>query len=195
MCVVCMCAKSLQSCPSLCDLLTVAHQPPLSIGFSRQEYWSGLPCPPPGDLRDIGIEPTCLLSLALIGRFLITSATWGCVARCVIDTRECKCVIIIPLIVEILCSYSLCSSILLYLICRNNLQLFDRFSYKYLERIERTEIVTQLTISKPVTQFLPRPKISDIPRKNNKKTMLSINFSTTCIHIYTKLFLLLCTHN
>ena len=36
---------------------TVAHQAPLSMGFSRQEHWSGLPCPPPGDLPDPGIEP------------------------------------------------------------------------------------------------------------------------------------------
>ena len=36
---------------------TVAHQPPLSMGFSRQEYWSGLPFPPPGDLPEPGIEP------------------------------------------------------------------------------------------------------------------------------------------
>ena len=125
-------------CPTLCDIC----QSPLSIGFSRQEYWSGLPCPPPEDLPDIGTEPAGLLSLALIGRFFITSATWGCVARCVICTCGCKCMRIIPLKVEILCSYSFCSSILLYLICRNNLQLFGRFSYKYLERIERTEIVT-----------------------------------------------------
>ena len=37
---------------------TVAHQAPLSMGFSRQEYWSGLPCPPLGDLPDPGIKPT-----------------------------------------------------------------------------------------------------------------------------------------
>ena len=36
---------------------TVAHQDPLSMGFSRQEYWSGLPCPSPGDLPDLGIKP------------------------------------------------------------------------------------------------------------------------------------------
>ena len=36
---------------------TVAHQAPLSMGFSRQEYWSGLPCPSPGDLPDPGMEP------------------------------------------------------------------------------------------------------------------------------------------
>ena len=46
-----------QSCPTLCDLWTVAHQAPLSMRFSRQEYWSGLPFPPPGDLPDPGIEP------------------------------------------------------------------------------------------------------------------------------------------
>ena len=38
-------------------LWTITHQAPLSMGFSRQEYWSGLPCPPPGDLPDPGIEP------------------------------------------------------------------------------------------------------------------------------------------
>ena len=36
---------------------TVAHQAPLSMKFSRQEYWSGLPCPPPGDFTDLGIKP------------------------------------------------------------------------------------------------------------------------------------------
>ena len=46
-----------QSCPTLCDLWTVAHQAPLFMGFSRQEYWSGLPFPSPGDLPDQGIKP------------------------------------------------------------------------------------------------------------------------------------------
>ncbi|CAI9169360.1 unnamed protein product [Rangifer tarandus platyrhynchus] len=46
-----------QSSPTLCDPWTVAHQAPLSMGFSRQEYWSGLPFPSPGDLPDPGIEP------------------------------------------------------------------------------------------------------------------------------------------
>ena len=41
-------------------LRTVAHQVPLSIGFSRQEYWSGLPCPPPGNLLEPGIKPGSL---------------------------------------------------------------------------------------------------------------------------------------
>ena len=52
----CMCAKSLQSRPTLWPH-GLAHQAPLSLGFSRQEYWSGLPCPPPGDLPDPGVEP------------------------------------------------------------------------------------------------------------------------------------------
>ena len=46
-----------QSCPTLCDPWTVAHQAPLSMGFSRGEYWSGLLFPSPGDLPDPGIEP------------------------------------------------------------------------------------------------------------------------------------------
>ena len=47
---------------------TVAHQAPLSMGFSRQEYWSGLPCPPPGGLPDLGIELASLTSPVLAGR-------------------------------------------------------------------------------------------------------------------------------
>ena len=50
-------------------LWTAAHQAPLSMGFSRQEYWSGLPCPPPRDLPDPGMEPRSLMSPALAGRF------------------------------------------------------------------------------------------------------------------------------
>ena len=69
--------KSPQSCLTLCDLWTVARQAPLSMGFSRQEYWSGLPCPPPGDLPDPGIEPASLKSPALAGVFFTTSITLG----------------------------------------------------------------------------------------------------------------------
>jgi len=53
-------------------LWTVAHQAPLSVEFPRQEYWSGLPFPPPGDLPDPGIEPTSPASPAWPGRFFIT---------------------------------------------------------------------------------------------------------------------------
>ena len=65
------------SCAQLCVILqTAACQAPLSLGFSRQEYWNGLPCPPPGDLPDPGIKPTSLMSLELAGRFFTTGATW-----------------------------------------------------------------------------------------------------------------------
>ena len=57
-------------------LWTVADQVPLSMGYSRQEYWSGLLCPPLGDLPEPGIEPTTLSSPALVGRLFTTSATW-----------------------------------------------------------------------------------------------------------------------
>ena len=53
---VCVCVLVAQSCPTLCDPWTVAHQALLSVGSSRLEYWKGLPCPPPGDLPDPGIE-------------------------------------------------------------------------------------------------------------------------------------------
>ena len=61
------CAKLLQPCLTLCDLMDCSLQAPLSMGFSRQGYWSGLPCPHPGDLPDPGIEPA---SPALAGWFL-----------------------------------------------------------------------------------------------------------------------------
>ena len=56
-------------------LQTIAYQAPLSLGFSRQKYWSGLPCPPPGDLPNPGIETASLMSPALAGGFFITSTT------------------------------------------------------------------------------------------------------------------------
>ena len=71
-----ICSQSLQSCPLFVTPWTVASQAPLSMGFPRQEYWSGLPFPPPGDLLDPGIKPTPLMSPALAGGFFTTSATW-----------------------------------------------------------------------------------------------------------------------
>ena len=66
-------AKSLQSCPVLYN--PMAHQAPLSMGLSRQEHWSGLPFPPPGDLPNSRMEPTSLMSPALAGGFFTTSTT------------------------------------------------------------------------------------------------------------------------
>ena len=53
-----------KSCLTLATPWTIACQAPLSVGFSRQEYWSGLPCPHPGDLPNPGIKPTSSLSPA-----------------------------------------------------------------------------------------------------------------------------------
>ena len=66
---------------------TVACQAPLSMAFSREEYWSGLPCPPPGDLPNPRIEPTCLMSPALAGGFFTTSATWEALSWIEIDSK------------------------------------------------------------------------------------------------------------
>ena len=57
------CAKLPQSCPTLCNLWTIALQAPLSMGFSRQEYWSGLLCSPPGDLPTQESSPRLLCIL------------------------------------------------------------------------------------------------------------------------------------
>ena len=78
----CVCA-----CSVICHvwlfllLWAVAYQAPLSMGFSRQEYQSGLPCPPPEDLTNPGIKPASLMSSALAGGFFTTSATWVKVAQ------------------------------------------------------------------------------------------------------------------
>ena len=68
--------KSLQSCVSLCKPMGCSHQAPLSMGFSKQEYWSQLLCLPPEDVPYPGIKPVSLMSPALAGRFLTTSTTW-----------------------------------------------------------------------------------------------------------------------
>ena len=68
--------QSLQSCPLYVAPWTVAYRAPLSMGFSRQEYCRGLPCPPPGDLPNAGCEPMSLTSPVFTGRFLTTGATW-----------------------------------------------------------------------------------------------------------------------
>ena len=73
---------SCYSCVQLCvTLWAVTHQAPLSMGFSRQEYWSGLPRPPPEDLNDPGIEPPSPASPALAGRFFTTSTIWKASAK------------------------------------------------------------------------------------------------------------------
>ena len=68
------CMLSCLSCVLL--FVTLGTLGPPVHGFSRQEYWSGLPCPPPRDLPHPGIEPVSLTSPALAGGFFTTSATW-----------------------------------------------------------------------------------------------------------------------
>ena len=65
----CCCCLAAQLCPILCNPRAVACQASLSMGFPRQEYWSGLPFPSPGDFPDPGIEPA---SPALTGGFFAT---------------------------------------------------------------------------------------------------------------------------
>ena len=57
-------------------LWTISHQPPLSMRVSRQEYWSGLPCPPAWDLPDPGTESTSLMCRVLAGAFFTITVTW-----------------------------------------------------------------------------------------------------------------------
>ena len=73
--MLCVGAESLSCVRLFATPWTVACQAPQSMGFSRQEYMSGLPCPPPGDLSDPGIKPESLMSPALARGFFTTSAT------------------------------------------------------------------------------------------------------------------------
>ena len=78
----------------LCATLwTVACQAPLSMGFSRWEYQSGLPCLPPGDFPDPGIEPAFLTSPVLAGRFFTASTSWEAWEpnRSQLEKQKCVC--------------------------------------------------------------------------------------------------------
>ena len=74
--------KSLSHVQLFAASWTVALQAPPSMGFSRQEYWSGLPCSPPRDLPDLGIKPASLLPLSLAGGFFTSRATWDPGVKC-----------------------------------------------------------------------------------------------------------------
>ena len=75
-CVCAMCAELLQLCLTLC------YQAPLSMGFSKQEYCSGLHCPSPGDLPTQGWNLYFFSSFALPGGFLTTSTAWDAKIKC-----------------------------------------------------------------------------------------------------------------
>ena len=84
-------------------LWTVAHQAPLSMGFSRQEYWSRVSCPPLGDLPVPGIEPASLMSPALADRFLTASATWEALPLSIFENNLCSNMILMKLLRNFLC--------------------------------------------------------------------------------------------
>ena len=85
-----VCLLSHFSCVQLCATLwTVAHQTPLSMGFSKQEYWGGLPCSPTGDLPNPGIKSASLMSPALAGRFFTTSTTWEALNKPICEYKLC----------------------------------------------------------------------------------------------------------
>ena len=68
---MCACVQSHFNCVQLfVTSWTIAHQAPLSMKFSRQESWSGLPFPPPGDLPNPGVKPVSLMFPALAGVFI-----------------------------------------------------------------------------------------------------------------------------
>ena len=73
--LACKCVLSRSAVSNSVTLWTGAQQAPLSMGFSRQEYWSGLPFPSPGDLPNPRTEPKSLRSPALAGWFFTTSTT------------------------------------------------------------------------------------------------------------------------
>ena len=85
-CLFLSCAQLLSHARLFLAPWTVAHQAPLPMEFSRQEYWSGLPFPSPGNLPNPGIKSASPISPALAGRFFTTSATWEV---------QCKSIIII----------------------------------------------------------------------------------------------------
>ena len=94
------CAKLLQSCLTLCDSTDCSCQAPLSMGFSRQEYWSGFACSPPGDLPDPRIEPASLKSPALSDGFFTTCTTVeGSLSLCM-----CVCMYVCVSSVQFSCS-------------------------------------------------------------------------------------------
>ena len=79
--------NNIQLCPTLCNPWTVACKASLCLGFSRQEYWSGLPCPPPADLPDPGIE--CLSHISCIaGGFFTTRVKWTAVSQHTCEDRD-----------------------------------------------------------------------------------------------------------
>ena len=98
---------------------TVAHQAPLSMGFSRPEYWSGLPCPPPGDRPGPGMEPESLMSPVLAGGFFTTSTIWETVTSFSLVHRHTEGLLLMNTVLtaglELMCARNTIIFIFLYL--------------------------------------------------------------------------------
>ena len=87
-----LCMLSHFSWVQLCTIpWTVAHQAPLSMGVSRQAYWSRLPYPPPGDLPHPGVKPMSLTSPVLAGGFFTAGAIWEAQTQKGLITKEFTC--------------------------------------------------------------------------------------------------------
>ena len=88
-----LCAQTLNRVRLFTTPWTISLEAPLSMGFPRQEYWSGLPFPSPGDLPNPGIKPESPESPALAGRSFTTGATWealSCFIKCLDSLFLCE---------------------------------------------------------------------------------------------------------
>ena len=81
LCAVCAFSVA-QSCSTLCSPWAIASQAPLSMAFSKQDFWNGVPFSPPGTLPNPGIKPASLASPALTGKFFTASTTWEALPLC-----------------------------------------------------------------------------------------------------------------
>ena len=79
-----------QSCPALCDPMDSSCQALLSMGFPRQEHWSGLPFPFPGHLPDAAVKLASLTSPALAGEFFPTGVTWKALKESIGDVTAVR---------------------------------------------------------------------------------------------------------
>ena len=90
---------------------TVTLQAFLSMEFSRQEYWSGLPWPPPGDLPNPGIELVFLMSPALGGGFFTTISTQGSPKMCLLNSKSVVADAVVIVIIITISSSSICHTL------------------------------------------------------------------------------------
>ena len=122
-----LCAQSLPLCPTVCDPTDWNCQAPLSLGFSRQEYWSGLPCPPPGDLTDpkMWTRISCVSSPAsILSLFKMLFLNWRFIHFGGQDSRVCVHFTKCPTLVNLISTALLMDSWLLRSSSRRKLWFF-----------------------------------------------------------------------